>query len=183
MTITSCPHCNNQLQVEESWDGQQTTCPFCNQQFQIMIAPQVDNVPQQPQMQPQYPPQQPQMQPQYPQNDMYPQNGMYPQQNALGAFIKQVMANADKSKDVITLLLAINWFLLTSYDSVIKFLFYLNRSLFKADVTLVIIAIICLLLSGASLTVSIVTRFRTGIYFSSAALASLLVPAIVEITK
>ena len=33
--ITKCPHCQNDLQVEDEWDGMDVDCPICSKTFTV----------------------------------------------------------------------------------------------------------------------------------------------------
>ena len=33
--ITKCPHCNNDLQVQDEWIGMEVECPICHNTFVI----------------------------------------------------------------------------------------------------------------------------------------------------
>ena len=33
--ITKCPHCNNNLQVQDEWDGIEVECPICSKTFTV----------------------------------------------------------------------------------------------------------------------------------------------------
>ena len=42
MVLISCIHCGNQLQVDESYNGQNITCPVCGQPFTVNLSVPVD---------------------------------------------------------------------------------------------------------------------------------------------
>lgn len=34
----ACPHCNQHIEAEDNWAGQQETCPNCQQTFKVPLA-------------------------------------------------------------------------------------------------------------------------------------------------
>lgn len=52
----SCPHCNSELNVDSSWDGQVAECPNCKREFCLEIPDQTEQLSPPEMAQPQQPP-------------------------------------------------------------------------------------------------------------------------------
>ena len=187
MIVISCPHCGNQLQVEEAWNGQNTNCPVCNQQFVISVpqpqsapAPAVPQTMQNPQMM-QNPPmmQNPQMM----SGGMVPGMMYPPQPNPVQKFTSFISGQQETSREWALISLIAAWFLLTQWGSIALFLNLVNSSIFKVDVVAIFLAIFCGIAGIFSLVLSIITKFKMVIFASGAVLLALLIPVVNEIIK
>lgn len=173
MTIINCPHCANQIQVEESWNGMQIDCPICNQPFIINILP-VQNCPTPASMAPGMPNiayQQPPPLRQSMWNEMWTQSQKY------------IFTSEEKSKEIAFITLLVAWFLLTQCASIAHFLSLITKSLFKFDILLIILTILGGISGLLSLLISIKIRYKFVIYASAAVLSSLIIPIINSILK
>ena len=181
MIVISCPHCGNQLQVEEAWNGQNTNCPVCNQQFVISV-PQNQSapVPAAPLM-PQNPPmmQNPQMM----SGGMVPGMMYPPQPNPVQKFTSFISGQQETSREWALISLIAAWFLLTQWGSIALFLNLVNSSIYKVDVVAIFLAIFCGIAGICSLVLSIITKFKVAIFASGAVLLALLIPVVNEIIK